>query len=155
MRIIVDADAMPSMIREILFRAAERTETPLVLVANVPLKFPESPLISGIQVPAGPDEADHAIAGMVMTGDLVITADIPLAARVVEKGGKAVDPRGVLYSEDNIREKLAMRNLMDALRSGGIESGGPAPFNHRDRQAFANQLDRLLARRPKDSGEKT
>jgi len=148
--IFVDADAIPSVIREILFRASERTCTPLILVANVPLKIPTSPFISGIVVPAGPDEADDKIAGMVQPGDIVITADIPLADRVIEKGGTVIDPRGIMYSAENIKESLTMRNLLEELRNSGIDTGGPAPFTHRDRQAFANQLDRLLAKRACD-----
>lgn len=147
MQIIVDADAMPLVLREILFRGAERTQTPLILVANVPIKFPKSPIISGIVVPAGPDEADDAIARMVQPGDLVITADIPLAGRVIEKGGTVIDPRGKLYTADNIKERLAMRDFMEDLRNSGVDTGGPARFSPKDRQAFANQLDKLLSKR--------
>ena len=146
MHIYVDADAIPLVIREILFRAAERTCTPVVLVANVAIKFPESPLISGIVVPAGPDEADNKIVEMVQAGDLVITADIPLAARVIEKQGLVIDSRGVMYSVDNIRERLSMRNFMEELRNSGIDTGGPSPFSQKDRQSFANQLDRILTK---------
>lgn len=146
MKIYVDADAIPVVIREILFRAAQRTETPVILVANVPIKFPGSPLISGIVVPAGPDEADDRIAQMVESGDLVITADIPLASRVIQKGGMVIDSRGTMYSDDNIRERLAMRNFMDDLRNSGIDTGGPSAFSPRDRQSFANMLDRILTK---------
>lgn len=146
MRIFVDADAIPTTVREILFRAAERMRIPLVLVANVPIKIPSSPLISDIVVKAGPDEADHTIAAMVESGDLVITADIPLAARVIEKGGTVIDYRGAMYSTANIKERLTMRNLMEDLRNSGIDTGGPAPFSLKDRKSFAQQLDRLLTK---------
>ncbi len=146
MKIYVDADAIPLVIREILFRAAERTGTPVVLVANVPIKVPSSKLVSGILVPSGPDEADDRIVDMAETGDLVVTADIPLAARVIEKGGFVIDSRGVMYSDDNIRERLSMRNFMEDLRNSGIDTGGPSAFSPKDRQAFANQLDRILAK---------
>ena len=146
MKIYVDADAIPLVIREILFRAAERTGTPVVLVANVPIKVPSSKLVSGILVPSGPDEADDRIVDMAETGDLVVTADIPLAARVIEKGGFVIDSRGVMYSDDNIRERLSMRNFMEELRNSGIDTGGPSAFSPKDRQAFANQLDRILAK---------
>ena len=147
MQILVDADAIPSAIREILFRAAERTHTLLVLVANVPLNIPRSQVITGIVVPAGPDEADDKIAEMVQPCDIVITADIPLADRAVEKGATVIDPRGVMYSAENIKERLTMRNLLDELRNSGIDTGGPSRFTQKDRKAFANQLDRLLAKR--------
>lgn len=146
MHIFVDADAIPTTVREILFRAAERTQIPLVLVANVQIKIPQSSLISGIVVQAGPDEADHKIAEMVEAGDLVITADIPLAARVIEKGGTVIDYRGAMYSTANIKERLTMRNLMEDLRNSGIDTGGPAPFSLKDRKSFASQLDRLLTK---------
>ncbi len=146
MRIFADADAMPTVIREILFRAAERTGTSLVLVANVPLKHPESSLISDVVVPPGPDEADDAIISMVSSGDIVITADIPLAARAVEKGALAIDLRGNVFSVENIQERLVMRNLMEDLRSGGVEIGGPPRFSARDTREFAGSLDRILSR---------
>ncbi len=146
MHIWVDADACPFAIKEILFRAAERTQIPLTLVANQPLRTPRSRFVRAIQVPRGFDMADSRIANEVRPGDLVITADIPLAADVVDRGGHAVNPRGELYTQDNIRERLAMRNLMDGLRSAGVDTGGPPPLSQADRQAFANQLDRLLAR---------
>jgi len=142
----VDADACPFAIKEILFRAAERTQIPLTLVANQPLRTPRSRFVRAIQVPRGFDMADSRIANEVRPGDLVITADIPLAADVIDRGGHAVNPRGELYTQDNIRERLAMRNLMDGLRSAGVDTGGPPPLSQADRQAFANQLDRLLAR---------
>ncbi len=145
LQIWVDADACPAVIKDILYRAAQRTGLMLVLVANQPLRVPNSPHIRAIQVPKGFDVADHHIASRVQPGDLVITADIPLAAAVVDKGGYALNPRGELYSAENIRELLDMRNFMDTLRSSGIETGGPAAFSHADRQAFANRLDRFLA----------
>lgn len=147
MQILVDADAIPSVIREILFRAAERTHTSLVLVANVPLKIPRSQVITGIVVPAGPDEADDKIAEMAEPGDIVITADIPLADRAIEKGATVIDTRGVMYTVENIKERLTMRNLLEDLRNSGVDTGGPSPFTPRDRQAFANRLDRLLVKR--------
>ena len=144
MHIWVDADACPGVIKEILFRAAERTRRPLTLVANQYLRIPASPLIRMIQVPGGLDEADKYIAAHVQAGDVVITADIPLAAAIVEKDAHALSPRGELYGKENIRELLDLRNFMDTLRSTGVETGGPAAFNAGDRQAFANRLDRLL-----------
>ena len=146
MQIWVDADACPGVIKAILYRAAERAQIPLVLVANQALHTPPSPWIRVVQVPRGFDVADNHIVSVAEPGDLVITADIPLAAAVVEKGASALNPRGELYSRENIRELLDMRNFMDTLRSSGVETGGPAAFSQRDRQAFANQLDRVLAR---------
>jgi uncharacterized protein YaiI (UPF0178 family) len=146
MRIWVDADACPNVIKEILFRASERTQVPLTLVANQPLRTRSSPLIRRLQVASGFDEADRRIVELVAPGDLVITADIPLAAKVIEKGALALNPRGELYTEDNVRERLAMRNLMDELRGGGMITGGPAVLNQSDRQAFANALDRVLTK---------
>jgi len=149
MQIWVDADACPVVIKEILFRAAERTRILTTLVANQLLRVPPSPFIRALQVPAGFDVADNRIAQEVHPGDLVITADIPLAAQVVEKGGTALNPRGELYTPHNIKERLAMRDMMMELRDSGVELGGPSAFNHGDRQAFAAQLDRLLARVPR------
>ncbi len=146
MHIWVDADACPGVIKEILFRAAERLELMLTLVANQPLRIPASRYIKTLQVSRGFDEADNEIAARVQPGDLVITADIPLAASVIQRGGRALDPRGEFYTQDNIEERLTMRTFMDELRSSGVETGGPPPFNHADRQAFANQLDRFLLR---------
>jgi uncharacterized protein len=146
MHIWVDADACPGVIKDILFRAAERAEIHTTLVANAPLRVPRSPWITTMQVPRGFDVADNHIVSVVAPGDLVITADIPLAAAVVEKGASALNPRGELYSRENVRELLDMRNFMDTLRGSGVETGGPRAFSHGDRQAFANQLDRLLAR---------
>lgn len=146
MKILVDADACPNVIKEILYRAAERLKLPLILVANQPLRPPPSPFIKSIQVSAGFDVADSRIVQEVQSGDLVITADIPLAAEVVEKGGFALNPRGELYTRENVRERLAMRDLMTELRDTGIETGGPSALGKSERQAFANQLDRFLAR---------
>ena len=146
MRIWVDADACPKVIKEILFRAAERRQILLTLVANKLLHCPPSQVIRALQVPAGVDVADNKIVELTEPGDLVITADIPLAAGVIAKGGHALNPRGELYTVDTIRERLAMRDFMDVLRSSGVETGGPAALSQSDRQAFANQLDRFLAR---------
>ena len=149
MQIWVDADACPKVIKEILFRAAERRQIPLTLVANKLLYCPPSRVIRALQVPAGFDVADNKIVELTEPGDLVVTADIPLAAGVIAKGGHALNPRGELYTVDTIRERLAMRDFMDELRSSGVETGGPAALSQSDRQAFANQLDRLLAKRAK------
>ena len=144
MQIWVDADACPAEIKELLFRAAERTKTKVTLVANQPIRTPRSEFIASMLVSAGMDVADHRIVELVETGDLVITADIPLAAEVVANGGQALDPRGDLYTDANIGERLALRNLLDGLRGGGQITGGPGNFTAKDRQAFANQLDRWL-----------
>lgn len=144
MRIWVDADACPNVIKDILFRAAERAQVTLTLVANQPVRMPPSRYIRSVQVPAGFDAADDRIVQLVESGDLVVTADIPLAAGAIGKGALALDPRGELYSPDNIKEKLAIRKLMDELRSSGVETGGPATFSAADRQAFAGKLERLL-----------
>ncbi len=146
MKIWVDADACPGAVKEILFRASKRTGVPLTLVANQPLRTPPSKLVDSIQVGSGFDVADNEIVRRLEAGDLVITADIPLAAEVIEKGGEALNPRGKLYTRDNIRERLSMRDFMDTLRSSGVETGGPAALGPRDRQAFGNALDRWLAR---------
>jgi uncharacterized protein YaiI (UPF0178 family) len=146
MQILVDADACPRVIREILFRAAERRKIRLTLVANRLLQCPPSQFIRAMQVPAGFDVADNRIAELVEPGDLVITADIPLAAEVIGRGGHALNPRGEFYTRDTIAEKLTMRNFMDVLRGSGVETGGPPVFSHADRRDFANQLDRFLAR---------
>lgn len=147
MRIWVDADACPKVIKEILFRAAQRLRIELTLVANADLRVPGSSFIKTLRVEKGFDVADNRIVELVQPGDLVVTADIPLAAAVIDKGGHALNPRGELYTPDNIKERLAMRNLMEELRSSGQVSGGPAAINNSDRMAFANSLDRLLARR--------
>jgi uncharacterized protein len=146
MNIWVDADACPGAVKEILYRAAERARVPLTLVANQPLRTPPSPYIRTLQVPRGFDVADNEIARRVQAGDLVVTADIPLAAQVIERGAHALDPRGELFSPETIRERLTMRDFMDELRASGVQTGGPPPLAHGDRQRFANQLDRLLAR---------
>ena len=146
MQIWVDADACPVVIKSILYKAAERAEIRLTLVANKSLYTPPSPWIRVVQVPLGLDVADSYIVGAVAPGDLVITADIPLAAAVIEKDASALNPRGEFYSRENIRELLDMRNFMDSLRSTGVNTGGPDALNHRDRQAFANQLDRFLSK---------
>ncbi len=155
MQILIDADATPVVIKDILFRAVERNRIPLILVANQQMKFPESEFISSIVAAAGPDEADDRIAEIVQPGDLVITADIPLADRVVTRGAYALNPRGEFYTEANIKERLAMRDLMDELRNSGITTGNQAAFSSRDRQEFANQLDRFLTKYKKnlDAGE--
>jgi uncharacterized protein YaiI (UPF0178 family) len=147
MKIWVDADACPVVIKEILFRAAERTQTTTTLLANHYLKVPPSKVISFVQVTAGFDVADDEIVKRAEANDLVITADIPLAAEVVEKGCLALNPRGELYTESNIRQRLNMRDFMDTLRSSGIETGGAPPISQSDRQAFANNLDKLLAQK--------
>ena len=147
MKIWVDADACPNVIKEILYRAARRLELPLVLVANVPLQIPGGANIEAVQVRSGLDVADNYIVQHMAPGDLVITADIPLAANVIEKGGYALNPRGEFYDQRNIRERLSMRNFMESLRSSGVETGGPPAMGRRDREAFANQLDRFLTQR--------
>ena len=144
MQIWVDADACPNVIKDILFRAASRARVSLTLVANQLLRTPLSPYIKAIQVPSGFDVADSKIVQQLQSGDLVVTADIPLAALVIEKGGHALNPRGELYTTENIRERLTMRNFMDELRNIGVNTGGPAVLSLSDRQAFANQLDRFL-----------
>ena len=146
MQIWVDADACPNVIKEILFRAAERLQIHLILVANTTLRTPPSRYVSSIRVGAGLDVADNAIVKEMESGDLVITADIPLAFEVIGQGGHALNPRGEFYSKENIEERLTMRNFMDELRGSGVNTGGPATLNQKDKQAFANQLDRFLAR---------
>lgn len=145
MHIWVDADACPVVIKEILFRAAERTGVPVTLVANQPITIPRSRNIKFIQVKAGFDVADNEIAKRVEVNDLVITSDIPLAADVIEKGGTALSPRGELYTANNIRARLNMRDFMESLRSSGVNTGGPPALNQKDRKSFADQLDKLLA----------
>ena len=145
----VDADACPVAIKEILFRAAQRVGIPLTLVANRLLRVPPSPHIRAVQVPGGFDVADKHIAQAVQAGDLVITADIPLAAAVIDKGGFALDVRGDFYTAENVRERLNMRDFMEGLREAGVSTGGPAALSQADRQAFANQLDRFIAARAK------
>ena len=146
MHIWVDADACPGVIKDILFRAAERTQLVMTLVANKPLRTPASPYIRMLQVPRGFDVADNEIGKRLETGDLVITADIPLAADVIARGGHAINPRGELYTLENMRERLQMRNFMDGLRGSGVQTGGPPTLDHTDRKRFADQLDRFLSR---------
>jgi uncharacterized protein YaiI (UPF0178 family) len=142
----VDADACPNTIKEILFRAATRTRVLMTLVANKPVRIAVSPHLRFLQVDAGFDAADKKILALLAAGDLVITADLPLAAAVIERNAVALNPRGELYTAENVRERLSMRNFMDELRGGGLVSGGPPPLDARNRQAFASQLDRLLAK---------
>src|SRR5690606_38702625 len=142
----VDADACPAAIREILFRAAERAQVPVTLVANQWLRTPASRFIRAIQVQGGFDAADEAIAARATRGHLVVTQDIPLAARVLANGAEAVHPRGARFTPDNIAERLSMRDFLEELRGAGVQTGGPAAFSARDRQAFASQLDHWLAR---------
>jgi uncharacterized protein YaiI (UPF0178 family) len=151
MTIWVDADACPNVIKDILFRAAERARIEVVLVANQWLRTPASRFVRAIQVPGGLDVADSEIVRRAEAGDLVVTADIPLAALVIEKGVLALNPRGELYTRDSIAQRLSMRNFMDELRGAGVDTGGPAAFHARDRQAFANALDRWLAQRPRSA----
>ncbi|HEY9396616.1 MAG TPA: YaiI/YqxD family protein [Burkholderiales bacterium] len=146
MNIWVDADACPGVIKDILFRAAERTQTLTTFVANRFLRLPPSPYVHAVQVPKGFDVADNHIVEIAQPGDLVITADIPLAAEIIEKGAHALNPRGELYSNENIRELLNMRDFMDTMRSSGVQTGGPPAFSKADAQSFANQLDRFLGR---------
>lgn len=146
-QIWVDADACPVAIKEILFRAAEREQIPVTLVANQWLRTPPSRFVRAVQVPAGLDVADNEIVQRASADDLVVTQDIPLAALVVDKGALAINPRGELYTAETIAQRLGMRNFMDELRGAGIDTGGPAVFHARDKQAFANQLDRWLTQR--------
>jgi uncharacterized protein YaiI (UPF0178 family) len=146
MQIWVDADACPNVIKEILFRAAVRTKTHMTLVANQLIRTPPSPFIKNKIVGAGFDVADNEIVKLLEAGDLVITADIPLADAVIDKGGIALNPRGELYSKDNIKQRLSIRNFNEAVRSSGVMTGGPATFNKRDLQLFANSLDKFLTR---------
>lgn len=154
MHIWVDADACPVVIKDILFRAAQRWQVPLTLVANQPLSTPPSPLIRAVQVPRGFDVADAHIVERAAPGDLVITADIPLAAEVLEKGAMALNPRGERYSPETIRERLTVRDMMEELRASGVDTGGPPSFSQADRKAFANQLDTLLARLARQAAPK-
>ncbi len=147
MQIWVDGDACPAEVKELLFRAAARVKVPLVLVANQPIRIPRSEFVSLLTVPSGLNVADKQIVELLQPGDLVVTGDVPLAAHVVQKGGIALDPRGDIFTAENIGERITMRNLMDELRGSNLVTGGPAPFGPKDKQAFANQLDRLLAKR--------
>jgi len=144
MQIWVDADACPAVVKDILYRAAQRWRRPLTLVANQMLRTPPSPLIRAVQVPRGFDVADDYIVKHLSPGDLVITGDIPLAAQVLERHALALNPRGERYTMDSIGERLAMRDMMDELRSAGVDIGGPAAFSQADRRAFANALDKLM-----------
>lgn len=155
MHIWVDADACPAVIKDILFRAAQRWQIPVTLVANQMLRTPPSPLIKSVQVPRGFDVADAHIVMHAGVGDLVITADIPLAAEVLEKGAMALNPRGDRYSPETIRERLAVRDMMEELRASGVDTGGPSSFSQADRKSFANQLDTLLARHVRLSSNAT
>ena len=146
MEIWVDADACPAVIKDMLYRVADRVKVHVVLVANRPLRTPPSPWIRSIQVARGLDVADDHIVSAIAPGDLVVTADIPLAAAVVERGGYALNPRGEFYSRHNIGALLDMRNFMEGLRASGVETGGPSAFSQADRQSFANQLDRFITR---------
>ena len=146
MKIWVDADACPVVIKDILFRAAERTRLELTLVANRSVRPPPSPYIKMLQVTAGFDVADNEIVQRLGVGDLVITGDIPLAAEVIEKGGNALSPRGERYSADSIKSRLGMRDFLDNLRASGVDTGGPPALSQSDRNTFANQLDKLLAK---------
>lgn len=150
MPIWVDADACPKVIKEVLYRAADRAQIIVTLVANQPLTVPPSRFLRTLRVPAGFDVADNEIVQRAQAGDLVITADIPLAAEVMEKGAVALNPRGERYSEATIRERLTMRDFMDTMRASGVQTGGPSTLNQRDRQQFANELDKwLLSQRNK------
>ena len=149
MKIWVDADACPNVIKEILYRAAKRLQIQLTLVANAPLQIPASAWIESVQVRSGLDVADSYIVQHMASDDLVVTADIPLAANVIEQGGYALNPRGEFYDNGNIRERLSMRNFMETLRNSGVETEGPPALNSRDREAFANQLDRFLTKNRK------
>jgi uncharacterized protein len=146
-QIWVDADACPKVSRDILFRAAERARITVTLIANQPLNTPRSRYIKAIQVSKGFDVADSEIVLQMQPGDLVITADIPLAAAAIGRGGRALSPRGKLYTTDNIHERLAMRDFLDTLRGSGVVTNGPPPLTQSDRKAFADALDRLLAKR--------
>lgn len=146
MRIYVDADGLPKAVKVIVIRAALRLRVPVVFVANKPVRHEPFELISSLVVPEGPDAADDSIAELAESGDLVITADIPLADRVVAKGAAALNPRGKLYTEENIKDRLSIRDLLSELRNGGLITGGPPSFGRKDRQAFADQLDRFLVK---------
>ena len=150
MKIWVDADACPVVIKDILFRAAGRTGIELTLVANQPVQIPPSPCINFLRVASGFDVADNEIVKRVSVGDLVITSDIPLAAEVIGKGAHALSPRGELYTADNIKPRLTIRDFMDTLRASGIQTGGPPPLSQGDRQSFANHLDKFLNKYARD-----
>jgi len=145
----VDADACPAAVREIVLKASRRTGMPVVLVANRDMPEPKAANASFVRVSAGADVADHYIADHLDPADLVVTADVPLAAQVVERGGLAISPRGEEYTAESVRQQLSMRDFMESMRGAGLAGGGPAPESNRDRQAFANALDRWLARQPR------
>ncbi|SEI47636.1 YaiI/YqxD family protein [Frateuria terrea] len=149
-QIWVDADACPGPVKEILFRAAERAQVMVTLVANQMLRKPATRWVRALQVAGGFDVADNEIVQRLAAGDLVVTQDIPLAAQAIDKGALALHPRGELYTRETIAQRLSMRNFMDELRGAGVDTGGPSAFHARDRQAFANQLDRWLQQRPKN-----
>lgn len=151
MKIWVDADACPVVIKEILFRAADRTQVEVTLVANQPIRVPPSRYIKMLQVNSGFDVADNEIVKRVEADDLVITGDIPLAAEVIEKGGRALSPRGEVYSANNIKERLNMRDFMDTMRASGVNSGGPPALSQNDRKSFADQLDKILSKSVKNT----
>jgi len=155
MKILIDADACPVPIREILFRTSKRLEVPMVLVANQSIPFPKSKLVTAVIVGDGADVADDKIVEMVEEGDLVITADIPLAARIVEKDAIAIGPRGELFDANSVQNRLASRNLMDQLRSAGMETRGPKPMNKRDIREFSNVLDRTVTKLLKQAQQKS
>ncbi|KZN13218.1 YaiI/YqxD family protein [Marinomonas sp. TW1] len=147
MRLWVDADACPNVIKNILFRAAERIQVPCILVANQAIAIPPSKWVERRVVSSGFDVADNYIVEQASPDDLVVTADIPLAAEVIDKGALAINPRGELYTKENIKQRLNMRDFMEQMRSSGVQTGGPASFSQQDRMAFANTLDKLLAQR--------
>jgi len=151
MKIWVDADACPVVIKDILYRAAERTQIRLTLVANQTISIPPSIYIDFLKVASGFDVADNEIVKRLSAGDLVITGDIPLAADAIEKGAVVLSPRGELYTTDNIRARLSMRDFMETLRSSGVDTGGPPALNQNDRQTFANHLDKLLSKHTKSN----
>jgi len=150
MHIYVDADACPKVIKEVLYKAVERVKVNMTLVADQYMRIPQSQYIKSLKVPSGIDSADDKIVELTEPGDLVITADIPLADQIVSKGAFAVNPRGELYTEQNIKERLAVRDMMAEMRSTGLEFGGPPAFNQKDKQNFANQLDRFLTKHVKN-----
>lgn len=149
MHIWVDADACPGSVKDILYRAAERAQVPMTLVANKLLHVPRSPFIKSLQVERGFDVADNHIVRELQAGDLVVTADVPLAADVIAKGGHALNPRGEMYTRDTIEERLSTRDFLAKLRETGVQTGGPPALDQADRKRFADQLDRFLARLPK------
>lgn len=146
MHIWVDADACPNPVKEVLFKAAKRTETNLTLVANQYISHPRSPFINAVQVSSGFDEADNMIVEQASDGDIAVTADIPLAADLIAKGVQAINPRGELYTTESVRQRLNIRDFMEEMRASGVQTGGHKAFGPQEKQAFANQLDKLLAK---------